>query len=253
MSDPISYVGITKNSWDTIKALVKLFWPTNLHLVRIEQRQWIGGVLVHSYTFRVEKPFFSHSASRKPIQMGIPAELDIADFRVFLPEIKTDPVSIPPSALLISAQDLIGDYLGTVRNGQEIKVDLRIKYPQQDVIDISEDRKENYKAIRIRNPHAFPVRSCDIERPLALNEIIDEIQIVKSGDVVSTYRLFKLQKTSSLEFQGGDLKTFFPNGIAVSADDWLSNTRTEKRNCILKFTTDLGPEDEIEIRFIYRM
>lgn len=253
MSDPISYVGTAKTGWDIVKAIVKLFWPTNLRVVRIEQLQWIGGVLIHSYTFKVEKPFFSHSASRKPIQMGIPAELDMAEFRLFIPEIKTDPVNIPTSALSISAQDLIGNYLGKVRNGQEIKVDLRIKYPQQDVIDVSEDKKENCKIIRIQNPHAFPVKSCDIERPLALNELIDEIQIVKSGAVVSSYRLFKLQKTFSLEFKGGDLKTFFPNGVSVSADDWLSNTRTEKRNCVLKFSTDLGPEDEIEIRFIYRV
>jgi hypothetical protein len=252
MVDPISGATAAKTVWDAVRACVKLFWPTSLHLVRIQQRHWIGGVLTYSYTFRVEKPILSHSVSGRPIQMGIPVDLDVADLRLCIPAIKTDPISIPPSALLISARDLIGAYLGKVANGQELKVDLRIRYPQQDVISLSEEREANCKTIRIRNPHVFAVRSCDIERQIPLNEFIDEIQIIRGGEVVSSYRLFRLEKVFSLEFTGGDLKAFFPDGISVSADDWLSHERTEKRNCTLKFTADLEPETDIAIRFIYK-
>jgi len=249
MGEPISTASTAIGFWDKFRSIWKAFGPTSLEMVAIDQ-EWIGGVLVHSYRFRVSKPRFSRSASKSPISLKIPEEIDIAEFHLDMPTVQTRPVTIPASTLTVSTHDLIGNYLQSVRDGQEISVSLRIPCPPKEIVEVEESQQANCKLYTIRNPNDFPVRTCDIEQPLLLNELIREIQIVRRGEVVSDHRLMKLRKTFSIDFEAGKLTRYFPTGISASDSGWLERDRTEK-NCILRLTVDLDAYEEIEMRLYY--
>lgn len=258
MGDPIGQASATINIFSKIKSLFDKFGPTRLSIIGIDQ-EWISGQLVHRYKMKVIKPKWSKAASKSPIELKIPKNLNLAEYDLNLPGIQIEPIKIPASKLTVTSHELISNYLKNLHDSQEIPMSLRLTCPWEEVLKYYESTQENRKTYHYENPNDFPVKSCDIQHSVLLTDQIREIEIVKQNDVVSQHRLVKLSKTFFVDFEAGKIQTFFPAGISTSDDSWFKKrdktdlncigNRTES-NCILRFTFDLEPHDKIEIRLL---
>lgn len=253
MVEPIGQASAAVSIFDKIKSFIG---PTKLSIVWIDQ-EWIDGQLVHHYRMKVTKPKWSKSASKSPIELHVPKNINLAEFDINLPGIQIEPMRIPASKLTVTSHELIGNYLNNLYDDQEIPVSLRLPCPWEEVLERDESMQENQKTYYYANNNDFPVKSCDIEHSMLLTDQIREIEVIKQGVVISQHRLIKLSKTFFVDFEAGKIQTYFPKGISKSDDSWLKKrdktdpncigNRTES-NCILRFTFDLEPHDKIEIR-----
>lgn len=246
----ISTLGKVITFFIKLLPIIKCFFPTTLSYIRTD-REWFDGLLVHSYRFKISKPRYSRSTSKDPIPLNIPKKISVAEFRLEMASVQTRSVTIPASTLSIAAYDLIGAYLKDVRDGEEITVNLRIPCSSNEIVEKTISQGANFKLYKVRNPNSFPVNSCEIEWPLLLNEIINEIKVIKKGDV-SFNKLMNLRKTFSIDFEAGELRKYFEEGISPSDDDWLKIERTNK-NSTLKLKLYLDPNEEIEIYLYARV
>jgi len=232
-----------------LKSIWNHFGSTTMKVIGCDQ-EWRAGVLVQAYKFKVRKPTFSKSASEEPIALGIPDNINVAEFNLHLPEIAIASMDIRASNLPISARELIGPYLKRIHNEEEIPCELRLQCPVKEVIKIEESTKENGKIVVIENPNSFPVRSCDICHQLYVDRPIKEIVIKRGTQEVLDKRLIRIRKEYALDFSGEQTSAFFTQGIVVSDESWLKHVRTESR-CELRFTFDLEPHEKVSICLYY--
>jgi hypothetical protein len=255
MGTPLGQASAAFNLIGTIKSVFDRFGSTRLSIIGVEQ-EWIGGQLVHHYRMKVSKPRWTRSASKSSIKLNIPKNINLAELDLDLPEIQIGPITIPASKFDVTSQELIGGCLKNLHDGQEIPMSLWLPCSWEEALEFSESSEGDLKTYRISNHNDFPVKSCDIERPVLLTDKIREIKIIRQGVVISQ-QLIRLSKTFSVDFEAGKIQTYFPAGISNSDDGWFEkrgktkvdsiSARTES-NCTLRFTFDLNAHDEIEIR-----